>query len=137
MLARTIGTSHGPPENVLLDTVARLQRDLDDMRAESRFLRTPGIPTVVPTSRHVAFTSTKVAKFAGTASWEQYRQVFDAIVFSNGRDDAAATLPFGGRHFECGPVGPGAPPSVESRTGGCVDGALWLAGSTGGLPATV
>ena len=26
------------PENVLIDTVTRLQRDLDDMRAESRFL---------------------------------------------------------------------------------------------------
>ena len=26
------------PENVLIDTVARLQRDLNDMRAESRFL---------------------------------------------------------------------------------------------------
>ena len=30
------------PENVLIDTVARLQRDLADMRAESQFLRTPG-----------------------------------------------------------------------------------------------
>ena len=30
------------PENVLIDTVDRLQRDLNDMRAESRFLRTPG-----------------------------------------------------------------------------------------------
>ena len=78
------------PENVLIDTVARLQRDLADMRAESRFLRTPGVPTVVPTPRHVAFTSTKVPKFAGTPSWEQYRQVFDVIVLSNGWDDATA-----------------------------------------------
>ena len=37
------------PENVLIDTVARLQRDLNDMRAESRFLRTPGVPNVAPT----------------------------------------------------------------------------------------
>ena len=29
------------PENVLVDTVARLQRDLNDMRAESRYLQTP------------------------------------------------------------------------------------------------
>ena len=31
------------PENVLVDTVARLQRDLNDMRAESRYLRTPEV----------------------------------------------------------------------------------------------
>ena len=33
---------------------------------------------------------TKVPRFAGTTSWEQYRQVFDAIVLSNGWDDATA-----------------------------------------------
>ena len=31
------------PENVLVDSVARLQRDLNDMRAKSRYLRTPGV----------------------------------------------------------------------------------------------
>ena len=77
------------PDNVLIDTVARLQRDLADMRAESS---DPGVPPVVPTLRHVAFTSTKVPRFAGTTSWEQYRQVFDAIVLSNGWDDATVTL---------------------------------------------
>ena len=70
------------PENVLIDTVARLQRDLADMKAESRFLRTPGVPP-----RQVAFTSTEVPRFAGTTSWEQYRQVFDAIALSNGWDE--------------------------------------------------
>ena len=30
------------PENVLIDTVARLQQDLADIRAESRQFRTPG-----------------------------------------------------------------------------------------------
>ena len=34
--------------------------------------------------------STKVPRFAGVTSWEQYRQVFDAIVRSNGWDDAMA-----------------------------------------------
>ena len=80
------------PENVLIDTVARLQRDLNYMRAESRFLRTRGVPNVVPTPRHVTFTSTKVPRFAGTTSWEKYQQVFDAIVLSNGWDDATAAL---------------------------------------------
>ena len=53
------------PENVLIDTVARLQRDLNDMRAESRYLRTPGFWDALPPSRHVTFTSTKVPRLAG------------------------------------------------------------------------
>ena len=80
------------PENILIDTVARLQQDLADIRAESRQLRTPGVPPVVPTPRQAAFTTTKVPRFAGTTSWEQYRQVFDAIVLSNGWDDATTAL---------------------------------------------
>ena len=40
----------------------------------------------------MTFTSTKVPKFAGVISWEQYRQVFDAIILSNGWDDATAAL---------------------------------------------
>ena len=35
------------PENVLVDTVARLLQDLADIRAESRLLRTPGFQPVV------------------------------------------------------------------------------------------
>ena len=31
-------------------------------------------------------------RFGGTTSWEQYRQVFDSIVLSNGWDDATAAL---------------------------------------------
>ena len=80
------------PENILLDTVARLQQDLVDIRAESRQLRTPGVPPVVPTPRQDAFTATKVPRFGRTTIWEQYQQVFDAIVLSNGWDDATAAL---------------------------------------------
>ena len=36
------------PENILIDTVARLQRDLVDIRAESRQVRTLGVLPVVP-----------------------------------------------------------------------------------------
>ena len=80
-----------------MDMIARLQRDLNDMRAETRYLRTPGVRDTLQKPRHVTYTSTKVPKFGGTTSWEQYRQVFDAIVLSNGWDDAiAAALPFGG-----------------------------------------
>ena len=80
------------PENVLIDTVGRMQPDLNDMRAESRYLRTPGVRDALPPSSHVTFASTKVPRFAGTTSWEQYRQVFDAIVLSNGWDDTTAAL---------------------------------------------
>ena len=77
---------------MLVDTVAQIQQDLADLRAENRLLRTPGVPPVVHTSRKVAFTTTKVPRFGGTTSWEQYRQVFDVIVLSNGWDDATAAL---------------------------------------------
>ena len=80
------------PGNVLVDTVARMQQDLADIRAENRLLRTPGVPPVVRTPRQAAFTTTKVPQFSGTTSWEQYRQVFDAIMLSNGWDDATAAL---------------------------------------------
>ena len=52
----------GSPVDVLVDTVARMQQDLANLRAENRM-----------------FTTTKVPRFDGTTSWEQYRQVFDAI----------------------------------------------------------
>ena len=35
--------------NVLVDTVARMQQDLADIRAENRLLQTPGVPPVAPT----------------------------------------------------------------------------------------
>ena len=69
------------PENVLVDTVARMQQDLPDIRVESRLLRTPGVQPVVHTPRQAAFTTTKVPRFGGTTSWEQYRQVFYASAF--------------------------------------------------------
>ena len=37
------------PENILVDTVARMQQDWVDIRAESGQLRTPGVPPVVHT----------------------------------------------------------------------------------------
>ena len=80
------------PENILVDIVARLQQDLADIRAESRQLRTPGVPPAVHIPRQAAFMTTKVPRFGGTTSWEQYWQVFDAIVLSNGWDDATAAL---------------------------------------------
>ena len=72
--------------------VARLQQDLADIRAESRQFQTPGVPHVVPTPQQAAFTTTKVPRFAGKTSWDQYHQVFQAIVCANGWDDSTTAL---------------------------------------------
>ena len=82
----------GSPVDILVDTVARMQQDLSRLREENRLLRTPAIPQVVQAPRRAAFTSTKVPQFDRTTSWEQYRQVFDAIVWSNGWDNDTAAL---------------------------------------------
>ena len=44
------------PGNVLEDTVAGMQRDMAEIRAENLLLRTPGVQPVVPTPRQAAFT---------------------------------------------------------------------------------
>ena len=65
------------------NTVSRMQRDLEDLQTENRFL---------PLVRQAALTTTKVPWFNGSTSWEQYQQVFDAIVLSNGWGDATTAL---------------------------------------------
>ena len=42
--------------------------------------------------RPAASTTTNVPMFSGVTSWDQYRQAFDAIVRSNGWDDATVAL---------------------------------------------
>ena len=85
-------TDVGSPVDVLVDTVARMQQDLVNFRAENRMLITPGVPQVVRAPRQAAFTTTKVPRFDGTTSWEQYKQIFDTIVRSNGWDNDTAAL---------------------------------------------
>ena len=80
------------PVVALEDTVSRMQRDLEELHSENRFLRTPRAPRPVPLVRQAALTTTKVPWFNGSTSWEQYLQVFDAIVLSNGWGDATAAL---------------------------------------------
>ena len=82
----------GSPVDILVDTVARMQQDFSRLREENRLLRTPAIPHVVQAPRRAAFTSTKVPRFDGTTSWEQHRQVFDAIVRSTGWDNVTSAL---------------------------------------------
>ena len=85
-------TDEWSPEVALENTVSRMQRDIEDLQTENRFLRTGRAPVSVPLVRQAAFTTTKVPWFNGSTSWEQYQQVFDAIVLSNGWDDATAAL---------------------------------------------
>ena len=80
------------PVDRLVDTVARMQVDLADLCAENRMLKTPRVPQVTSTPRQAAFTTTKVPRFDGTTSWEQHKQVFEAIVSSNGWDNDTAAL---------------------------------------------
>ena len=80
------------PVAVLEDTMGRMQRDLEELQSENRFLRTPRATRPVPLVRQAALTTTKVPWFNGSTSWEQYLQVFDAIVLSNGWGDATAAL---------------------------------------------
>ena len=80
------------PVVALENTVLRMQRNLEDLQAENRFLRTPKPPAVVPLVRQAALTTTKVPWFNGSTNWEQYQQVFDAIALSNGWGDATVAL---------------------------------------------
>ena len=117
---------------MLVDTVARMQLDLADLRAENRILRTP---------RQVAFTTTKVPRFDGTTSGKQYKQIFDVIVSSNGWDnDTAALQLFSHLEGDALNVALLVPLSRRlSKTGlvGALSAQYGIAGSIGGLPQTV
>ena len=53
------------PVAALEDTVSRMQRDLDELQTENRYLRTPRAPVSVPLVRQAALTTTKVPWFNG------------------------------------------------------------------------
>ena len=125
----------GSPVDMLVNTVARMQKDIVTLREENRILRTPAIPQVVQAPRQVAFTTMKVPQFDGTTSWEQYRQVFDAIVWSNCWDNDTAALQR--ICAECCSLSTTIATAVSVRIGGRTNGPLWIAGSTGRLPETV
>ena len=48
------------PVVALEDTVSRMQRDLEELQSENRFLRTPRASKPVPLVRQAALTTTKV-----------------------------------------------------------------------------
>ena len=74
----------------LVDAVARLQKELAEFRTEFGYgsARKPAISSQI--SRGSGFTS--VPRYAGRSSWDQYRQVFEAIVCLNGWDGVTAAL---------------------------------------------
>ena len=84
----------------LADVVACLQKEVEGFRAESGYGGSR--KSVVPpqTSGWSGFTSTPVPMFAGKTSWDQYRQVFEAIVSYNGWDGVTASLQLVS-HLEC------------------------------------
>ena len=83
-----------------MDTVAHLQLEVEALKFVQSAPPALAKRTLLTLSKPVVFTSTKVPKFSGETSWDQYRQVFDAIVRSNGWDDATVTLqPLS--HLEC------------------------------------
>ena len=80
------------PIETLVNTVSHMQRDLAILRDENRALITPATSQVIQAPRRAALTTTKVPRFDGTTSWEQYHQVFEAIVRSNGWENDTAAL---------------------------------------------
>ena len=60
--------------------VIQLQRDVDECSTE------------LEPQRRAGFTSTPVPRYSGKSNWEQYCEVFEAIVCSNGWDDVTAAL---------------------------------------------
>ena len=76
----------------LVDMVAHLQKEVEEFRVESGLggSRSSAIPP--RSSGWSGYTSTQVPMLTGKTSWDQYRQVFEAIVSSNGWDGVTVAL---------------------------------------------
>ena len=72
--------------------VIQLQRDVDECRTELELARKQTPAVTLRPQRQSRFTSTPVPRYSGKSTWEQYREVFEAIVCSNGWDDVTAAL---------------------------------------------
>ena len=72
--------------------VLKLQRDLEEAKAESRYFRAKRVENPVVAPNQPRFTSTPVSRYEGGSNWDQYREVFEAIVCSNGWDEMTASL---------------------------------------------
>ena len=72
--------------------VIQLQRDVEDCHSELELARKQTSAVTRRPQRRSGFTSTPVPRYSGKSNWEQYREVFEAIVCSNGWDDATPAL---------------------------------------------
>ena len=80
------------PTMELEKAVIQLQKDFDDCRTEFEITRkqTPAVNLRPP--RQARFTSTPVPRYSGKSNWEQYHEIFEAIVCSNSWDNVTAAL---------------------------------------------
>ena len=76
----------------LQQRLLKLQKYLEEAKAESRYFCTNQSENPVVTPNRPRFTSTPVSRYAGGSNWDQYREVFEAIVCSNGWDEVTAAL---------------------------------------------
>ena len=74
--------------------MTQLQKELDDCRTEFEITRkrTPAPAVNRRQQSQARFTSTPVPRYSRKSNWEQYRDIFEAIVCSNGWDDVTAAL---------------------------------------------
>ena len=76
----------------LQQRVLKLQKDLEEAKAESRYFRANRSENPVVTPNRPRFTSMPLPRYAGGSNWDQYREVLEAIVCSNGWDEVTAAL---------------------------------------------
>ena len=72
--------------------VIQLQRDVDECCTELELARKQIPAVTLRPQRRSGFTSTPVPRYSRKSNWEQYHEVFEAIVCSNGWDDVTAAL---------------------------------------------
>ena len=80
------------PRSTLEQRLLRLQKDLEEAKVESRYLRANRSANPVGSPNRRRFTSTPVPRYAGGSNRDHYREVFQAIVCSNGWDEVTASL---------------------------------------------
>ena len=80
------------PRVELADVVARLQKEVEELRAESGYGSARRMATPSQSWGWSGFMSSPVPMYVGKSSWDQYQQVFEAIVCSNGWDGVMAAL---------------------------------------------
>ena len=87
------GTERPCSSHIQLEmAVSQLQRDVEDCSAERELARNQTPAVTLRPQRWSGYTSTTVPRYSGKSNWEQYREVFEAIVCSNGWDDVTAAL---------------------------------------------